>query len=124
MPELRGFRFLDSWFQVPNFVVSGTEHQKFIKPGRGLRRFVHGVTLLNTDSNPTNTRHEETRFAEEDQRKQDGRKRAGFYRSDAILFPSSLNTPKNTAIRTPQIRLTRAIAQRSVLTYTGRAKLA
>jgi hypothetical protein len=40
---------------VPNFVVIGSRGQKSRKPGRGLRGFVHTVTLLNTDSNLINT---------------------------------------------------------------------
>ena len=54
--EIRGFGFLDSWYQVPKFVVSGTERQKSTKPGRGLLGFWEAVTLLNTDSNLNNTK--------------------------------------------------------------------
>ena len=53
--EIRGFGCLDSWFQVPMFVVSGTGRQKSIKAGSGLQGFVEAVTLLNTDSNLNNT---------------------------------------------------------------------
>jgi len=53
--EIRCFGFLDSWYQVPEFVVSGTGRQKSTKAGRGLRGFVEAVTLLNTDSNLNNT---------------------------------------------------------------------
>jgi hypothetical protein len=52
---LRDFKYLGSCFQVPDFGVSGTGHQKSVKRARGLNRFVTAVTLLNTDSNLLNT---------------------------------------------------------------------
>ena len=54
-------------------MVSGTGGQESIKAGRGLRGFVHGVTLLNTDSNLTNTSRTDNRttgMLNEDSRKQ------------------------------------------------------
>jgi antirestriction protein ArdC len=35
--------------------VSGSNHKESTKPSRSLRRFVHDVTLLNTDSNFSST---------------------------------------------------------------------
>jgi hypothetical protein len=55
---LRAFGYLESWFQVPKFVVSGTGRQESIKESRGLEGVVEAVTLLNTDSNLNNTRQE------------------------------------------------------------------
>ena len=49
--KLRAFGCEHSWFQVLNFVLSGTEHQKFFRRGSGLWRSIPNVTLLNTDSN-------------------------------------------------------------------------
>jgi hypothetical protein len=46
----------ESGFQVQRFGVSGATGQDSAKQGRGLSRFVHSVTPLNTDSNLTNTR--------------------------------------------------------------------
>jgi hypothetical protein len=73
--EIRGFGFLDSWYQVPEFVVSGTGRQKSIKAGRGLRGFVKAVTLLNTDSNFTNTNQQNNRLQNKRQERQGSRKR-------------------------------------------------
>jgi hypothetical protein len=54
--ELRGFRYKDSCFQVQIFVLSGTGRQESIKSCSGLEEDSNGVTLLNTDSNLSNTR--------------------------------------------------------------------
>ena len=56
--EIRGFGFLDSWYQVPKFVVSGTEVPEFVSPPKGLSHVVQVVTLLNTESNLPNTQGE------------------------------------------------------------------
>jgi hypothetical protein len=60
---------------VRDFVVSGTDRQESIKPGRGLRRFVEAVTLLNTDSNLINTWQGRDLIGNPGKRKKDGRKK-------------------------------------------------
>jgi hypothetical protein len=46
---------LVSGFQVPDFGVSGTGASKSASAPRDLGQISHSVTLLNTDSNLTNT---------------------------------------------------------------------
>lgn len=54
--KIRGIRYLDSCFQVLDFVLSGSEVSKKPNCNRGLQDIFHAVTLLNTDSNVINTR--------------------------------------------------------------------
>ncbi len=51
-----------SGFQVPNFGVSGARLRRSVSAPGGLGQVVCSVTLLNTDSNLTNTRQHPTPF--------------------------------------------------------------